>query len=1267
MEISSLMIPMPIQAQLPDGAMAEFPDDATPQEITSAVNRNYGKNADDYSRSDSLKKSVASNPFMPPVSANAADAFNPSKVWQASNLPTIKAPQGVKDILQWNADKDNPFTGRLMKTAAGASEGLIDAGESFTSPLSVATLGMGSSIAKAPPVIRGVLGAAFAAMGAKGLTDQGSQLVDAVKKEDWGAASKLATDIAGGVAQTAIGGKEAFEALEEGDRNFDSRIAAKNPVVQPIIKGGDSNASSQQQAAEVHGDMQPQPVESARPVPTAQGSGGIQPQAEEIPPAQGDEQKSLGKVGLTPAIQVAGKIFTGDDHLDAYAKAKDGGQPDTSGSKEGFVNAQGQFLTREQAAQATGIETSKEPGKLHSSDLEVLPNVPNSIQVITPEGLRRVTVSAKMQDGKAVLNFIKIHNDKTGSYEQYPVPNNSFPTLDEAAQAGFDIVKAKFKEQKPLNPGGSRDDLSPELRAKSDAVKTAKWPGFEKIQSDIAAKKAETPIVDQPVNKPIVGMGGAVPSEFESPGTYVSNMFAAIDKERAAMGKPPMPETKARTWDADNTTALNRMNKEPEWIPNLIKEVTKSPRPLLSWENAGMVWQRAKWKAEAGNALSRIAQAYDDQRTEDLVQARTENAVLEDKLNELDTAVGRNGTGSEAGRSLQAQKMASGDDFTLTEMRLAARARNGGAPLTEKQSAEIESLHKQLADAQNQTAAAQERASKAEADATLNRIKAETASKPEFHPKIVEAAKRIVSKIDTRADAARARLKEKFARTSAGVDPTILKDLAEIGVSHLAHAALDIGEWSFKMAQELGNHWDKFKEDAKEIYEASNALLKKDTSENPLELARAMRSKSPEEQIAANSEKIGEKIKDGKKGEITWYVQRIARLMAESGIKDRDEWVDKIHDILKTHLPDLTRREAMDAISGYGDFKQLSKDQISLQVRGWKGELQQLSKLEDMAKGTPPLKSGVERRTPTEAERKLIKRVEEAKFKFQVPMTDPSTQLKSALDTLKTTLKNRITDYEDKLAREDFQKRPRRELQLDSDAMQAKAMEQAVITKYRQALARYEANNRPFWQKAMEQASGAARASALSGYHTLIKLAGYDVAKLLETPLTEAVGSGLSKLPGLKPIFEKANLESGSTLKSIRDFYVGAATKGMKEAARILRGGDAQNKLLYGKPNYQPPISLETSIRPKKCLCSLELTKCISVARTTMPSSRDLIRTTNLREPRSIRKFTTTPKRPSFRRTTSLPRQLLVCIPAWRRPIPKRAGLTLPTSQFQHW
>jgi hypothetical protein len=77
---------------------------------------------------------------------------------------------------------------------------------------------------------------------------------------------------------------------------------------------------------------------------------------------------SIGGV-RSAAIKVGDKIIEGPTHVDAYEKAKSSGTPDTSGAQEGFVTADGSFISREEAAKRSGLPTSVEPGKLHSEDL----------------------------------------------------------------------------------------------------------------------------------------------------------------------------------------------------------------------------------------------------------------------------------------------------------------------------------------------------------------------------------------------------------------------------------------------------------------------------------------------------------------------------------------------------------------------------------------------------------------------------------------------------------------------------------------------------------------------------------------------------------------------------------------------------------------------------------------------------------------------------------------------------------------------------------
>ncbi|MEI9893786.1 MAG: hypothetical protein WDN28_07755 [Chthoniobacter sp.] len=85
-------------------------------------------------------------------------------------------------------------------------------------------------------------------------------------------------------------------------------------------------------------------------------------------------------------------------------------------------------------------------------------------------------------------------------------------------------------------------------------------------------------------------------------------------------------------------------------------------------------------------------------------------------------------------------------------------------------------------------------------------------------------------------------------------------------------------------------------------------------------------------------------------------------------------------------------------------------------LRDLKGQLQQVAKIRDMEAKLAPSKTGVERRTPSDEERRLIKEVNELKKKGGFQVTDPATQLKTAMQAIKTRLQNEIRDLEHAVA-----------------------------------------------------------------------------------------------------------------------------------------------------------------------------------------------------------------------------------------------------------
>lgn len=308
----------------------------------------------------------------------------------------------------------------------------------------------------------------------------------------------------------------------------------------------------------------------------------------------------------------------------------------------------------------------------------------------------------------------------------------------------------------------------------------------------------------------------------------------------------------------------------------------------------------------------------------------------------------------------------------------------------------------------------------------------------------------------------------------------------------------------------------------------------------------------------------GEKIQD-----MAGLVQKLALHFVEQGIKERQPLVEAVHDVLKTIVPDITPRETMDAISGYGDFKQLSKDEMKVQLRDLKGQMQQAAKIEDMQEKIPPKKTGVERRIPSDIERRMIKEVNELKKKGGFNVTDPETQLKSALQAFKTRTENRIKDLQLKVDQGDFSKTPRRELKLDDEALKLKADSERAKLAFDRGAKLEQLKSRTPTEKVLDAIPKWSRTFLLSNPVTLAKLTMAALYRVASTPVEEAIGAGYSKIiPG---IAERAPREGGGSVKIESKALVDGLTKGFKDAYDVMTKGKSDLEAAYGKRDILPP------------------------------------------------------------------------------------------------
>ena len=592
------------------------------------------------------------------------------------------------------------------------------------------------------------------------------------------------------------------------------------------------------------------------------------------------------------------------------------------------VSAKGNYdgaLLREALGESKGV----------GAEFEVLRSAKEKGTITPEQQMRYDELLTKVDQGKAQKDAWQKQMQDRLKQEAAPTPAE--PTVESVT---------------PLHPeSGTPISATDALIAKLDFLKSPTEP--------------VKPVTPKPEPE-LVGMGAAKVGEVQpAPTTATSIKNAAVDKERASRGLPPAIEPVRRSFGRVWDEAMAKIDRDPQSQDMLINELREKPRALTDLEDATILHRQIDLQNEYGKATRELAQAFDDGRTEDVIDAKARVAILSDQLLDLYN-IGKK-VGTETGRGLNARKMMAYEDFSLAKMELEKRAAKGGRRLTDAEQAEVVRLNQQI-----------ERTQKAHDD--------------------------YVGKKDARD-----------AET------------------------------------ELNQSLDEIKKTASKPTTPKTA---KDITD-----------------AAAETEKvkvgIKAKIDSGERSDISSFVQRLARLFVEQGVVERNALIDSVHGVLREIDPQFSRRETMDAISGYGDFRQLTKDEISLKLRDLKGQMQQVAKLEDMQAGQPPMKTGVERRIPSTEESRLIRLVNEAKNQFQIPITDPGTQLKSSLDTLKSRLANETAKWEDKLARKDFSKKPKRIIQMDAEANRLHFENAEAKARWHEALMKDRLANRSIPRKVM--------------------------------------------------------------------------------------------------------------------------------------------------------------------------------------------------------
>lgn len=526
---------------------------------------------------------------------------------------------------------------------------------------------------------------------------------------------------------------------------------------------------------------------------------------------------------------------------------------------------------------------------------------------------------------------------------------------------------------------------------------------------------ADLPPPDLTAPERRLGPGAANVEEF-APQTQIGAKNASIDAQRTARGLPPLMSELRGTFKQTWERVESAIESNPDLPRDLVDDVLSGERKAITEDDqAALLWRVAELHNRRNTELQR---ASDENATpEERAQAEADFNAVEKEYQRAEEADRKAGTTES--RALSIRRIMVNEDYTFADMsKRATLSKKEPLTLAETQKIKAESEKFQQADK-----ALQQRERQLEEDAPVDpiikAIEAEARKDPAFTPEVRSLAERISARLEKAADSALKRLRAKgFLQLGSAPDPTIIADMVIYGTAKITKGLLDFGRWSAAMVRDLGRGVEPHLRD---VWDAANLRIDEAAAaggKNKAKVKDAV-TKAPAIATAASigatmraRVDAGEKLTD-----LRGMVQKLTETLVRGGIKERGALVDAVHDVLKGIDPAITRRQASDAISGYGDFKPLNPDVVKAEVRDLKGQLQQVAKMEDILAGKPLQKTGVERRAPSDEERALIKQVNELARQHGVKVTDPATQLRSILGGIETRLTNRIKDLRAEIAK----------------------------------------------------------------------------------------------------------------------------------------------------------------------------------------------------------------------------------------------------------
>ncbi len=332
---------------------------------------------------------------------------------------------------------------------------------------------------------------------------------------------------------------------------------------------------------------------------------------------------------------------------------------------------------------------------------------------------------------------------------------------------------------------------------------------------------------------------------------------------------------------------------------------------------------------------------------------------------------------------------------------------NGEIPAEVK--AEFEKLTDQLKDVEKRIKEAEKRAVKAEEELAIKNIQEDISRKKEISSKDK-------SGLTEKEQVRKKELRNKFFGRLNDVTSiaTMLADSEFREYLGLTFKAVkgDLSNFSKQILKEIG---DGAKKHMPNLFKEAEAIFNE-----------VSKKEQPKVTIDENG-----KIK---------IPNQLFRDYVEAGETDIDVISQKIKEDISEEYPDVDVRDIRDALTGYGKQINPNKDEITSKINRLKEYGRLLSAYEDVLGGDMPKKTGIKREKPEQKSRELRREVNRLAKELGLESVNLEEQWATAIDKIKSGLKNQIEDLDKQISKGEKRKVERTETRLDPEAEALKSI-----------------------------------------------------------------------------------------------------------------------------------------------------------------------------------------------------------------------------------